>query len=97
MFSKNSSEAKQNSPVNACMCSTNDKNEEPLVFICESKKNKFGEIEQLHEEIFASKEFPWTALNVFKVEQFDFTFGLWWAENWQKKELLCFFLMFHHL
>ena len=58
MFSKNSSEAKQNSPVNARMCSTNDKNEEPLVFICESKKNKFGEIEQLHEEIFASKEFP---------------------------------------
>ena len=25
---------------------------------CESKKIKFGEIEQLHEEIFASKEFP---------------------------------------
>ena len=48
---------------------------------CESKKNKFGEIEQLHEEIFASKEFPWTALYVFKVEQFDFTFGLWWVEN----------------
>ena len=48
---------------------------------CESKKTKFGEIERLHEEIFASKAFPWTALNVFKVEKFDFTFGQWWAEN----------------
>ena len=30
--------------MNACMCSTNNKNEEPVLFICrrESGKKKFG-------------------------------------------------------
>ena len=44
---------------------------------CESEK-KFGMIEHLHKQPFASKEFPWPALNE---EQYDFMFGLWWAEK----------------
>ena len=44
---------------------------------CESGK-KFGMIEHLHKQPFASKEFPWPALNE---EQYDFMFGLWWAEK----------------
>ena len=34
MFSQHSTKAKENSPMNACMCSTNNKNEEPVLFIC---------------------------------------------------------------
>ena len=55
---------------------------------CESGKKQFGIIKQLFKQLSASKEFPKTALNVFKEEQFDFTFGLWRIER--KKGLSCF-------
>ena len=34
MFSQHSTKAKQNSPMSACTCSTNNKNEEQVLFIC---------------------------------------------------------------
>ena len=34
MFSQHSTEAKQNSHMDACMCSTHNKNEEKVLFIC---------------------------------------------------------------
>ena len=74
MFSQNSPETKQNSPVNACMCSTNNKKKKSkycLFASCESEKNKFEIIEQLFKQPFASKEFTWTALNAFEEGKFD--------------------------
>ena len=75
-------------------CSTN-KNNKKYCFLasCESGKKKFGMIEQLYKQPFASKEFPWTALHVFKVEWFDFPFGLWSAENLTEKRT--FILLSH--
>ena len=70
------------------MRSTNNK-KELILCICESRKKKFGIIERLFKQPSASKEFPWTALNVFKEEQFDFTFGLWWEENLTEKKDFC--------
>ena len=34
MFSQHSTAGKQNSTVNACMCSTSNKKEEQVLFIC---------------------------------------------------------------
>ena len=42
---------------------------------CESGKEKFGIIDQLYEQPFASKEFSWTVLSEFKDVQFNFMFG----------------------
>ena len=93
MFLQHSSEAKQNSPVNEGVQPT--KMTKSIVFLasCESGKKKFGMIEQLYKQPFASKEFPWTALHVFKVERFEFTFGLWSAENLTEKRT--FILLSH--
>ena len=66
---------------------TKTKSKYCLFASCESGKKRFGIIEQLYRQPFVSKEFPGTALNVLKEEQFNFTFGLW----------SYFFLMFHHL
>ena len=38
---------------------------------CESGKEKFGIINQLYEQPFASKEFSWTVLSEFKEVQFN--------------------------
>ena len=47
---------------------------------CESEE-KLGVIGQLFIKLFASKEFQWMVLDVFKEEQFDFKFGQRCAEN----------------
>ena len=98
MFSQHSSEAKQNSPVNEGVQPTIITKSIVFLASCESGKKKFGMIEQLYKQPFASKEFPWTALHVFKVERFDFTFGLWSAENLtEKRNFYTSFSCFHHL
>ena len=93
MFSQHSSEAKQISPVNESVQPTIITKSIVFLASCESGKKKFGMIEQLYKQPFASKEFPWTALHVFKVERFDFTFGLWSAENLTEKRT--FILLSH--
>ena len=93
MFSQHSSEAKQNSPVNEGVQPTIITKSIVFLASCESGKKKFGMIEQLYKQPFASKEFPWTALHVFKVERFEFTFGLWSAENLTEKRT--FILLSH--
>ena len=93
MFSHHSSEAKQNSPVNESVQPTIITKSIVYLASCESGKKKFGMIEQLYKQPFASKEFPWTALHVFKVERFKFTFGLWSAENLTEKRT--FILLSH--
>ena len=72
-----------------CVQSTRKKSLYCVFAGCESRKKKFGIIERLFKQPSASKEFPWTALNVFKEEQFDFTFGLWWEENLTEKKDCC--------
>ena len=68
MFSQHSTEAKQNSswmPVRV-QPTTKMKSKNCLFAGCESGKKKFGIIEQLFEQPYTSKEFQWTAPNVFK-------------------------------
>ena len=72
MFSQNSPETKQNSPVNAGMCSTNNKKKRAsIVYLPAVKQKRMFQIEQLFKQPFASKEFTWTALNAFKEGKFD--------------------------
>lgn len=47
----------------------------------DSGTKRFGVIEQIYKHSFASKEFMWSAVNLFKEEQFDSQCGLWWSEN----------------
>ena len=70
-----------------CVQPTTKKKSKYCLFAgCESGKKQFGIIKQLFKQPSASKEFPQTALNVFKEEQFDFTFGLWRVENLREKK-----------
>ena len=70
-------------PVDACTCfqPTQKKKGKYCLFEgCESEE-KLGVIGQLFIKLFASKEFQWMVLDVFKEEQFDFKFGQRCAEN----------------
>ena len=58
MFSQHSSEAKQISPVNESVQPTIITKSIVFLASCESGKKKFGMIEQLYKQPFASKEFP---------------------------------------
>ena len=42
---------------------------------------KFGVVQQIFKCSFASKEFMWATLNLFKLVHFDAKCGLWRAEN----------------
>ena len=46
-----------------------------------SRNITFGVIEQIYKHSFASKEFMWAAVSVFKEKQFDSQCRLWWSEN----------------
>ena len=54
MFSQHSTEAKQNSPMDACTCSTHHKNEEQELFICRLQIRK--------EEVWNNGATLWTTL-----------------------------------
>ena len=56
-----------------------------LFAVCESGKEKFGIIDQLYEQPFASKEFSWTVLSVFKEVQFNFMFGSMMGRQFETK------------
>ena len=52
---------------------------------CESGKEKFGIIDQLYDQPFASKEFSWTVLSEFKEVQFNFMFRSMMGRQFERK------------